>query len=352
MEKLNLFLVWLGVIFMICIVNSHQSEMLLEHGLPRYWCSAADCSCEIQRSTVNICGEKAATNLVMKFNGRPPADKQTESDQQYWAGRCLYLGEGVKRNPVEAVKWLLKASENGHDRAQCLLGFVISRGEGTERNFAEAVKWYRQSAEKGNADAQYHLALAYHDGVGVERNMEVAIKWLRLSATQGNTKAQCNLGIVLSHGEAGLTNVVEAVKWFQLAAEQGDAEAQFNLGVALSHGVGLVKNDVEAVKWWNKAAEQGNSKAQFNFGVALSRGEGVCKDNQAAFQWLLVAGTGVVDEASSVAKTIEQLLSPSERQAARDWAKRFKPGHFSGWYIGMDSTNGVISPKETNEMTQ
>jgi TPR repeat protein len=60
------------------------------------------------------------------------------------------------------------------------------RGEGVTKNPDEAVKWFRLSSEQGNAMAQYHLGLCYIEGEGVEKDYQEAYVWFALSAAQGD----------------------------------------------------------------------------------------------------------------------------------------------------------------------
>ncbi|ODS31478.1 MAG: hypothetical protein SCARUB_03409 [Candidatus Scalindua rubra] len=52
-------------------------------------------------------------------------------------------------NYKEAIKWYRKAAEQGHARAQAILGIMYSQGQGVEQDFKEAVRWYQKAAEQG-----------------------------------------------------------------------------------------------------------------------------------------------------------------------------------------------------------
>lgn len=58
----------------------------------------------------------------------------------------------------EAVKWYLKAAQQGDADAQCCLGDCYQYGDGVEENEEEAIKWYRLAAEQGNEDARACLS--------------------------------------------------------------------------------------------------------------------------------------------------------------------------------------------------
>ena len=76
--------------------------------------------------------------------------EQGHAKAQYLLGICYYIGKGVTKDSVEAVKWYRKAAEQGHAGAQCSLGSCYYIGEGVTKDFAEAVKWFRKSAEQGH----------------------------------------------------------------------------------------------------------------------------------------------------------------------------------------------------------
>ena len=44
--------------------------------------------------------------------------EQGVAEAQYNLGVCYYNGDGVDQNYTEAVKWLSKAADQGHDKAQ------------------------------------------------------------------------------------------------------------------------------------------------------------------------------------------------------------------------------------------
>jgi TPR repeat protein len=76
----------------------------------------------------------------------------------------------VAKNEIEAVKWYLKAAEQGDAPAQYNLGVCYANGNGVAKNKIEAVKWYRKAAEQGNANAQHNLGLCYAMGEGVAKD--------------------------------------------------------------------------------------------------------------------------------------------------------------------------------------
>jgi TPR repeat protein len=64
-------------------------------------------------------------------------------------------------------------------------------GRGVQQDAAEAVKWIIKAAEQGDVDAQYMLGVSYYGLIeGVPEDRVEAKKWLRKAAAQGCAEAQ------------------------------------------------------------------------------------------------------------------------------------------------------------------
>lgn len=220
-----------------------------------------------------------AFQLWMAAEGRG----STNGANEYCLGICYLKGEGVAENKVEAEKWLSKAlsyavaestkkdakkaltivrnlikAENGDADAQWWAGSYYEDGDGVNKDPAEAVKWFRKAAEQGNAYGQKSLADCYQLGKGIDKDEAEAAKWYRKAADQGNEYAQEELGECYYKGKGVAVDKVEAVKWFRKSAEQGNKYAQRYLGDCYLNGEGVAADKAEAVKWYKMAAEQGD----------------------------------------------------------------------------------------------
>lgn len=105
-------------------------------------------------------------------------------------GNQYYIGDGVRQDYSEAVKWYHLAAEQGQANAQYNLGVCFFTGTGISKNITEAVKWFRKAAVQGDAEAQYWLGKCYLDGNGVDKEYMTAVKWFRKAAKQGYSDAQ------------------------------------------------------------------------------------------------------------------------------------------------------------------
>lgn len=77
---------------------------------------------------------------------------------------------------------LLKAAEEGDPDAQLLVGMRYSLGDGVRKDRVEAARWCGRAAAQGHPPAQYLLGQMYAKGFGVRRNLTLAFLWLDLAA--------------------------------------------------------------------------------------------------------------------------------------------------------------------------
>lgn len=96
------------------------------------------------------------------------AAAQGDADGEFGLGSMYAAGEGVKRDPVEARKWITRAAEKSHVQAINVLAEAYIRGElgieADQRSGAEALRWVRLAADSGNVNALGQLANAYRSG--------------------------------------------------------------------------------------------------------------------------------------------------------------------------------------------
>ena len=106
----------------------------------------------------------------------------------------FYFGQGVPRNPREALHWYEQAAVVHEDPySMYSFGYCLQHGQGTPRDVRAGTHWLRRAALLGEADAQYELGLAYFRGEGVKGSLRLAAKWLRAAARSGNAAARAFL---------------------------------------------------------------------------------------------------------------------------------------------------------------
>lgn len=108
--------------------------------------------------------------------------------EHYLIGYCYYYGGyGLKKDAVEALKWLTLAATpgktDGIEEAVALLGDAYLTGTGVAKNTAKAVEYLEKAAKGffGSCFAAYKMAYLHFKGLYVEKNYAEASKYIRLA---------------------------------------------------------------------------------------------------------------------------------------------------------------------------
>ena len=78
----------------------------------------------------------------------------------------------------------------GETNAQNYIGIHYYLGLGVERDYLQALKWYGMAAKQGFPDAQRNLGDLYHYGRGIPRDYYTAFIWYFAASQQGNENAK------------------------------------------------------------------------------------------------------------------------------------------------------------------
>ena len=93
---------------------------------------------------------------------------QGNADGEFGLGTMYAGGEGVSRDPQEALRWYRLAAGRGHDRAILVLALAYLGGNleltDRRRNDAQAQLWIQAAAEAGNIQVMEGLAAALRSG--------------------------------------------------------------------------------------------------------------------------------------------------------------------------------------------
>jgi len=64
-----------------------------------------------------------------------------DPDAQYQVGRMYLRGQGIKKDGLQAARWLRLAADRGHRNAQALLGTILFKGSDVARQAAMGLFW-------------------------------------------------------------------------------------------------------------------------------------------------------------------------------------------------------------------
>ncbi len=192
---------------------------------------------------------RSAALLMLAFLLSGAAAAQDRGFEAYEAGRF-----------EEAWKLLAAHAENGHARAQYVVGLMYAGGQGLEQSFYDAAKMYRKAAAQGHAGAQVNLGSLYEHCYGNGPcNAEAAADWYRKAAAQGDPTGQFNLAVMYATGRGVGADEWRAKVLLRRSAEQAFAPAQYNLGAACERGLGGPVDRIAAYAWYELAASRGSA---------------------------------------------------------------------------------------------
>ena len=137
-------------------------------------------------------GEVSSTNSLTPYEMR---DVKVRAElggakDQFIMGQLYSTGDGVSKDLAKAVKWFLKAAEQGDTIAQFQLGICYAKGIGVDKNPTESVRWVEKVAEKDDPNAQLLMGCALASGNGLPKDRAAAYKWMLLAADKGGKLAK------------------------------------------------------------------------------------------------------------------------------------------------------------------
>lgn len=204
--------------------------------------------------------EKESASLIVKkgFVRRGVSKKEAESlasalRKSKWCIVDVVPGE----NSDTILDMYRNQAENGSAKAQFNLGVIYQ----SAKNLQEAIKWFLKAAEQGYAPAQHALVRYY---TSCEKDLQKSADLLYKAAASGYAPAQYSLGLVFAKGQGGVTqDYTKAAYWFTEAAEQGYSDAIATLGMYYEGGdFGFPKDIKKATKYYTDAVKLGNKTAK------------------------------------------------------------------------------------------
>ncbi|MGR9106635.1 MAG: tetratricopeptide repeat protein [Gammaproteobacteria bacterium] len=117
------------------------------------------------------------------------AAEEGDSMAQYFVGQMYRKGDGVEKNPEEAVRWYRQAAAQQNQLALFNLAWMYDSGEGVEHSPQEAIAWYAKAARMGDPYAPFNIGTLYFNGRDLPRDPENALFWFAVARANGNEKA-------------------------------------------------------------------------------------------------------------------------------------------------------------------
>ena len=173
-----------------------------------------------------------------------------DPDAQFTLGERLLNGEGMAREPVDAVRWLEKAAEKGHADAHFRLGKLYHDGEVMPRDYARSFRHYTEAARRGIPEAQHNLGAMLVSARGVKRDFVEGLAWFIVATKSGAvSSAEQQTRDRLAKRPDMIAQAEERAKalWEQLARAPDDVtpKVTFPGEVSRPEAPGVVKPAVE-----------------------------------------------------------------------------------------------------------
>jgi TPR repeat protein len=167
----------------------------------------------------------------------------------------------------EAVSWLRKASDQGHDPATKALGEQTAYQFLQEKRYAEAALLLKES---GSAWAHEWLGYLYGRGHGVSKDLDMAIAYYEMAYSGGNQAAAIRLGH--TNFKQGRPN--EAIDWLRKATSKPISSAYWQYRI-LKNNPHLQRHPGEADELLKQAADAGHVFARRALAMRMIKGDKV-----------------------------------------------------------------------------
>ncbi len=203
--------------------------------------------------------------------------KKGNAEAEFKVGQMYATGFGVKQDKVNALKWITKAANQGHETARFELLYRDIQKNGITGKNDIRFKDLQAKAAAENPQAMYYLGKAYAQGVGVKASNSKALEWLNKAALAGVTNAETAMAAVRESQQRKqlAKRRAEQKKHAQLATMQA-AEKQKKIA---QHKLQLQKQQQQKLLA-KKQAEALHKKQQGKTAALLATQQAAEKKNQ------------------------------------------------------------------------
>ena len=216
--------------------------------------------------------------------------KKGNAEAQFKVGEMYETGFGVKEDKAEAMNWITKAANQGHETASFKLLYWDVEKNGFNAANKAKVDDLKAKAKSGNPQAEYYIGKMYARGVGMKQDSNKAIKWLNKAALVGVLEA-----------EREMANVRENSRSQELSKKRAEDKKRVDLK-AKQEKERLAKKEQQRELQEKKKAE------------AKARSNEIAKKNKASADARAKSNKAAADK--------QKLVAQQQAQAKREADKR------------------------------
>ncbi|PCJ87671.1 MAG: hypothetical protein COA54_05080 [Thiotrichaceae bacterium] len=139
------------------------------------------------------------------FNFQMKLAKKGNAEAEYKVGEMYETGFGVKKDMTEAMNWITKSANQGHETAGFKLLYWDLEKNGVTASNKEKLDALKVKFKEGNPQAQFYIGKMQANGVGLKKDYNKAISSLNKAALVGILAAERELTVVRENKQrAGL----------------------------------------------------------------------------------------------------------------------------------------------------
>jgi len=140
-----------------------------------------------------------------------------EKDIHLAANIALKGLAGAQRDIKRGLEWLTRCSDEGDLDCTVDLADIYISGEFLHESLTLAAELYKKAADQGHTKAQIILGGMYNIGKGVTQNFKESIKYFELAAIAGDPEGQYWSGLAVMSSNSPNPNRAKAYFWLSIA---------------------------------------------------------------------------------------------------------------------------------------
>ncbi len=244
---------------------------------------------------------------------------------------------GPDYNKIEDAELKVKAATDATSAYHLMLRYRQSR-EGVARDLTQSFYWGEIAANQGHARAQAVLGWYYTAGIGIPEDKQKGLMWLEKSAAQGDPMGLSNLGWRYQIGDGVPLDYQKAFEYAKRASDLGDHVGRNNLAELYEKGHGVPKDYAKALPLFESVAVMGyKTDAVLGMIRIYADQSGNYNYPVVAYAWVRIALEKLYDkeelqphmnELMALKQLLEGRLSTSQIEIARVKASTWKKGDY------------------------
>jgi TPR repeat protein len=176
----------------------------------------------------------------------------------------------LPRSLEDSYYYLKLAADQGHPKAQILVGDCYNAGMGAKQSIGKSIYYYQLAADQNELLALERLTTVYEKSEFREKfkelidhhNKKIFNSW-KIEAKKGDSFAIISLGNCFERAIGTKRSFKKAFKFYKQASNLYNADGQEELGRCYENGIGVKKSEEKAIYYYKLASDQGNEHAKY-----------------------------------------------------------------------------------------